>query len=301
MTRINRLAIWGLLLVCPILAALDKPRIALRFSLVEPAYRKALEDPQILAIEDRVREYLTLNLGAKIRFMDFVGPGQSEHVLQFTLIREDIKDMDQKPLVGDVIFRIDFQSPGREPAPPERWPFRGSDEINKVVGEVQDFEKEITDRLSEADVKGLLQNHLSQVSIADQGKLLPVPSLENTEDLEWKLILPFRQMEICMEVGTKLNVLLNIPTALGIRPKSYPAEVVLIFDPPGQTQLEDWRQCMLSDIHHASQDILHQFQSMPDDIDIGGIYVTDYLFNRTSCRFEITPPDEAEFQEEDSP
>lgn len=295
MTRTSWLTLLTLVLACSPLRASEKPRIAVRFSLVEPEYRKALTDTQILDLEEQVRSYIAVTLGAKIGFMDFVAPEESEHLLDFSLIREDTKDMDLKPLLGEVIFRIDFQSPTLEPRNPERWSFRGSDEINKVVGEKDDFEEEIILKLSQADVRGLLTNHLSRVSIAERGKLLPVLSLVDTEKLEWKLILPYRQMEICMELGSRLSILLKIPTALGIRPKSYTAEVALIFDPPDETALEDWRNCILSDIRHESQDILNQFQSNPDDIQIGGIFVTDYLFNRTSCELEITAPDEAEF------
>lgn len=282
-----RLSLVGLSLApCIICLAQEKPAVAVRFALTEPAYRREFDDAvEIPHLEKTLSARIAKQLGKHIAYLNFTSAISSPFTLGISLDRK-VETMPEE--VMEVGFHITLE--GTEHNPEKMyWPFRLESSADDPVGGVEPLMEEIALAFARISYPKLVAEVLNEIPIAHDALFLQTPTI-----LAW--VIPYTQEQTCMD----RNSLLDIKTVFFIPGLSdisgeYVAKVQSAYLPDQPDQ--KWQNRLLTTVVKNTGDIELLRSTPKERVKQLVVYVREYRYSERLCS-ESEQPDSGLFSVE---
>lgn len=276
-----------------LVARAEKPRVAVRFEIADPAYRANLRETQSAAAEKELASFLVDKLDREVGFLEFsLDPSAY-------LLRVRLGEPGADPTFSPVSLHFTTFATGTGGAQTETLGTRVVPVIRAIDREtsVEDFlesrnsfVERLKSELEQIDFADLVPELFSAVPVEAAESLLIDTGLQR-EPVAW--IIPYRREDLCMDVGSEVSVQARLPAGvLGVRETHYTTVAKQPFDPPPgavSEELERLRFRLLCFPPENQEDLDLLQSSTPEDVEVESIFVTLYFPIDEGCGGSIAP------------
>ena len=262
----------------PAIEAADRPEVAVRVEVEAPTFRRELVPPgqpssaDIEGAEKDAAEQIAARLNRPPRFLRF-GPAGAAAVLRFRVVAKApptaTTALKEIGIVADVTGDVARGEPAY-------WTLRRQDDIRGTPATRKELAAEIADAVARND-DALTRDVLSRVPIAQTSAIWKDP---------WGWIIPFTRRDLCMDVGSRLEVANEVRQGFGPRRLSLPAEMRGEFDPEDVAAPGDLRHHIFVEaLDHPDLQVL-KAAAAPR---VAAVRVTQYLRPLDACEAQPAP------------
>ena len=216
--------------------------VAVRVEVVAPSFRRELvgpgqaTSPELQSAERDAARQIAAALGEPPGFLAFQAEGEPAVAggpapAATLTVRVVAKAPAAATVLREIGLVVDAAGAGVGRGEPAYLVLRGQDDIRAAPSRAAELAREIASRVAERE-EDVVRDVLSRVPIATTGARLEEP-------LGW--ILPYRPEEICIDFRSRFAIASEVQQAIGRQELDLPSEFRVVFDPPGDTPLDDHR------------------------------------------------------------